>query len=117
MHAEIVLAGPRKNAMSSRMLRFLLERLREAGGAPVLLRGEGDALSSGLDEVSEDALGAAKAKLESLAALPRDAYAAVKGDLRKPLPYDAEAERLLREAMPFWTSEAFRARLAAALKK
>ncbi|MBZ0252992.1 MAG: enoyl-CoA hydratase/isomerase family protein [Candidatus Methylomirabilis sp.] len=233
MHAEIVLAGPRKNAMSSEMLRFLLERLREAGGAPALVRGEGDALSSGLDlrevasfrgeaeafaflklledvfvayyrhpapvvacvnghaiaggcvialcadwrvaqanpaikiglnevargirfpprtlalvadrlplrhreevilgaglyapadalrlgmvdEVSDDALGAARRKMEVLSALPRDAYAAVKTDLRKALPYDAEAERLLREAMPFWTSDAFRPRLAAALRK
>jgi len=43
------MAGPGKNAMGSAMLRFLRERLEEAGGRPVLLTGSGDAFSSGLD--------------------------------------------------------------------
>jgi len=46
---EIVLDGPGKNAMSSRMMEFIRDRLREAGGRPVLLTGSGDALSAGLD--------------------------------------------------------------------
>lgn len=45
----IKLSGPGKNALSSAMMRHILEGLDKAAGAPVLLTGEGDALSAGLD--------------------------------------------------------------------
>ncbi len=41
--------GPGKNALGSTMMTFLLDRLRAAAGAPVLLTGAGDAFSAGLD--------------------------------------------------------------------
>ncbi len=41
--------GPGKNALGSTMMTFLIERLRAAAGAPVLLTGAGDAFSAGLD--------------------------------------------------------------------
>ncbi len=46
---ELVLSGPGKNALSSKLLRMLAEGFERAGSEPVLLRGEGDAFSSGLD--------------------------------------------------------------------
>ena len=46
---EIVMSGPAKNALGSEMMTWLLERLREANGAPVLLTGAGDAFSAGLN--------------------------------------------------------------------
>ena len=46
---EITMAGPAKNALGSEMLQFLLDRLTEADGRPVLLTGTGDAFSAGLD--------------------------------------------------------------------
>jgi enoyl-CoA hydratase len=46
---EIVMDGPGKNALGTRMMDFLLEELAQAGGAPVLLTGRGDAFSAGLD--------------------------------------------------------------------
>ena len=46
---EVVLSGPGKNAMGSELMKSLREQLREAAGAPVLLTGEGDALSAGLN--------------------------------------------------------------------
>ncbi|MDC0740364.1 enoyl-CoA hydratase/isomerase family protein [Polyangium mundeleinium] len=45
----IKLSGPGKNALSSVMMRHVLEGLDKAAGAPVLLTGEGDAFSAGLD--------------------------------------------------------------------
>jgi enoyl-CoA hydratase len=46
---EIRMDGPGKNALGTRMLTFLVDRLAEAGGAPVLITGAGDAFSAGLD--------------------------------------------------------------------
>lgn len=46
---EIVLEGPGKNALGSTMMARVLERVRAADGAPLLLTGSGDALSAGLD--------------------------------------------------------------------
>jgi enoyl-CoA hydratase len=46
---EIVMDGPGKNALGKGMMRFLLDRLRDAGGAPLLLTGAGDAFSAGLN--------------------------------------------------------------------
>jgi enoyl-CoA hydratase len=47
MH-EIVMDGPGKNALTTALMRFLVDRLREAHGAPILLTGAGDAFSAGL---------------------------------------------------------------------
>jgi len=41
--------GPGKNALGSAMMTFLLDGLRAAAGAPVLLTGAGDAFSAGLN--------------------------------------------------------------------
>jgi enoyl-CoA hydratase len=46
---EITMAGPSKNALNESMLTFLIDRLREAAGRPVLLTGSGNAFSAGLD--------------------------------------------------------------------
>jgi enoyl-CoA hydratase/carnithine racemase len=57
---EIRMQGPAKNALGSDMLRFVLDRIGAAKGAPILLTGTGDAFSAGLDlkEVaSQDAAG------------------------------------------------------------
>ncbi len=45
----ITLSGPGKNALSSTMMRHVLQGLDAAGGAPVLITGEGDAFSAGLN--------------------------------------------------------------------
>lgn len=41
--------GPGKNSLGSEMMDFLLARLGEANGKPVLLTGKGDAFSAGLN--------------------------------------------------------------------
>jgi enoyl-CoA hydratase len=46
---EIVMNGPGKNALGTRMMQFLLEELDAARGVPVLLTGAGDSFSAGLD--------------------------------------------------------------------
>jgi len=46
---EITMDGPGKNALGTEMMTFLVERLRDAAGAPVLLTGNGDAFSAGLN--------------------------------------------------------------------
>ncbi len=46
---EITLNGPGKNALSTDLMTRTLSALRSAGSAPVLLVGEGDAFSAGLD--------------------------------------------------------------------
>lgn len=46
---EITMDGPAKNALSSAMMQFLLDRFAEAAGRPILLTGSGDAFSAGLD--------------------------------------------------------------------
>ncbi len=46
---EVLLRGPGKNALSSTLMLALQADLAAADGAPVLLRGEGDAFSAGLD--------------------------------------------------------------------
>jgi enoyl-CoA hydratase/carnithine racemase len=54
---EIVLSSPAKNALSTAVLRGLVEDLRRAGDEPVLLSGAGDVFSAGLDLVEVAALG------------------------------------------------------------
>jgi enoyl-CoA hydratase len=46
---EIVLSGPGKNALGTSLMSRTRDALLAAGGAPVLIRGEGDAFSAGLD--------------------------------------------------------------------
>ena len=46
---EITLDGPGKNALGTTLMEATRERLRAAGGAPVLLSGAGDAFSAGLN--------------------------------------------------------------------
>lgn len=46
---EIVLSGPGKNALGSTMMKELLGKLDEAAGRPVLVTGEGNTFSAGLD--------------------------------------------------------------------
>jgi enoyl-CoA hydratase/carnithine racemase len=80
------------------------------------------ALALGLvDELAADPVAAAEARLATLEALPRVAYAGIKGDLRgrsaQDLCPDALAERFLSEALPAWTSDATRERVRAVLAK
>lgn len=46
---EIVMNGPGKNALGSEMMDFLLGKIAEAAGKPILLTGTGDAFSAGLN--------------------------------------------------------------------
>jgi enoyl-CoA hydratase/carnithine racemase len=46
---EIAMNGPAKNALGTQMMTWLLERLGQANGEPVLLTGAGDAFSAGLN--------------------------------------------------------------------
>lgn len=46
---EIILNGPGKNALGTTMMQFILDQLRAADGAPILLTGAGDAFSAGLN--------------------------------------------------------------------
>jgi enoyl-CoA hydratase/carnithine racemase len=49
MSFEITMAGEAKNALGSGMMRWLLEKIGEAGGRPILITGTGDAFSAGLN--------------------------------------------------------------------
>jgi enoyl-CoA hydratase len=46
---EITMAGAAKNALGTEMMQYLLDRIGEAGGRPILLTGTGDSFSAGLD--------------------------------------------------------------------
>jgi enoyl-CoA hydratase/carnithine racemase len=46
---EIAMSGPAKNALGTEMMTWLLARLHDAAGEPVLLTGAGDAFSAGLN--------------------------------------------------------------------
>jgi enoyl-CoA hydratase len=46
---ELLLDGPGKNSLSTAMMESILRRLDEAGDAPLLVSGKGDALSAGLN--------------------------------------------------------------------
>lgn len=73
---EIVLSGPGKNALGTALMQRLRADLRAAGGAPVLLRGEGDAFSAGLDLMEVASLDAPgmTAFLQELEGLVRDVW-------------------------------------------
>jgi enoyl-CoA hydratase len=110
-------------------LRFppgLLEvvRYRVAHVEPVVLGAElldpQTALRWGLlDELADDPVAAARARLEVLAAHPRAAYTAAKHDLRRRVSItDPElSRRFVEEALPRWTDDAFRERIAAFLSR
>jgi enoyl-CoA hydratase len=57
---EIRMDGAGKNALGTDMMLFLLERLKGAAGKPVLLTGNGDAFSAGLNLKEVAALNADK---------------------------------------------------------
>lgn len=46
---ELRISGPGKNALGSELMDRIAEQLTEAGGQPLLLTGEGDAFSAGLN--------------------------------------------------------------------
>ena len=46
---EITMAGPAKNALGTEMMEWLLERIGEAAGRPILITGTGDSFSAGLN--------------------------------------------------------------------
>jgi enoyl-CoA hydratase len=46
---EIVLSGPGKNALSTELMTRVITEVRAAGSEPLLIRGEGDAFSAGLN--------------------------------------------------------------------
>ena len=46
---EITMDGPGKNSLGTTMMTFLLAKIAEANGRPILLTGAGDAFSAGLD--------------------------------------------------------------------
>jgi enoyl-CoA hydratase/carnithine racemase len=103
------------------ILRLVRQRVSPAHQAEVLL-GAGlhdprAALRLGLlDEVvAEDAPGAARRRLEALAAHPPDAYAAAKAALRAPLVDSAE-DAAFAAILPTWSSPELKARIAAVLK-
>jgi len=45
----IALSAPGKNALSSELMTWIVDRLAEAGGEPLLVTGAGDAFSAGLN--------------------------------------------------------------------
>jgi enoyl-CoA hydratase len=45
----ILLSGPGKNSLSTELMERMLAAVRDAGDSPLLLTGEGDAFSAGLD--------------------------------------------------------------------
>jgi enoyl-CoA hydratase/carnithine racemase len=69
-----------------------------------------------VDAVAADAETAARQRLAELAAHPRDAYAMVKRDLRgasaEALASDEALERYVHEAVPIWTGQALKDRVA-----
>ena len=80
------------------------------------------ALRLGLvDEIADDAIGVARARLTSLATHPKNAYAAAKRALRGAAPSDlvpdAAQSESLRAAAPAWTSPAVKERLAKVLAR
>lgn len=46
---DVVLSGPGKNALSTGVMQAVLDQLTRADGRPVLVHGEGDAFSAGLN--------------------------------------------------------------------
>jgi enoyl-CoA hydratase/carnithine racemase len=109
-----------------RVLHIARNRLPRTAHEAVLL-GAGlfapeQAVAYGLvDEVSADAPKAARARLEQLAAHPRDAYAATKRALRGATPAEMASDDALdawmRECAPIWAGDAVKQRVLAVLKR
>jgi len=78
---DLVVAGPAKNALSIDILTALRDHLAEAGDAPILLRGEGDAFSAGLN--LKEVLAADEARLKHFLELLNDVTI---GLFRHPAP-------------------------------
>jgi enoyl-CoA hydratase/carnithine racemase len=85
---EVRLSGPGKNALGTDVMQRTLDALRAAGGAPLVLVGDGDAFSAGLDlrEVAgldrpamERFLGLLEDLVATLFAYPGPAVACVNG--------------------------------------
>jgi enoyl-CoA hydratase/carnithine racemase len=78
-----------------------------------------NALRLGLiDAVAEDAEAAARAQLDTLAALPQQAYAATKSLIRGTYQVDEVDRAFIREVvLPVWTGPAFKARLQKVLSR
>ena len=76
-----------------------------------------EALRLGLiDAISDDAAGDSRAKLDSLARHPRQAYRAMKHDLRAHIYASEEAEvAFLRHAIPAWTAPEFKQKIQSLL--
>lgn len=103
-------------------LQIVRDRVPPRSRERVLLGAElfdvGGALAHGLiDEISEDALAAARRRVAELAALPRQAYRATKRAIRASLVSPAEQERQLQEVLSAWTSADLRARVLAHLER
>jgi enoyl-CoA hydratase/carnithine racemase len=73
-----------------------------------------------VDELADDPLAIARTRLESLAALPSDAYAVLKRELRGTPESLCTAERqreFVHSVMPAWVSPELKARIASVLRK
>jgi enoyl-CoA hydratase/carnithine racemase len=82
------------------------------------LHAPAEALRLGLvDEVEDDAPQLARARLASLAAHPRLAYARTKAELRGGTIDVSFNERRFLQVLPAWTSPEARKRIAAVLKR
>ena len=97
--------------------QFAAEAILGAG-----LHSPTDALWLGLvDEIADDVVTTARARLEALAAHPRAGYAIAKRMLRGGAPQDlvseADEARLLAEAVPTWVSAEVKAKLAKVLAR
>jgi enoyl-CoA hydratase/carnithine racemase len=66
----LTLTAPGKNALSTELMTWLVDRLRDAGGEPVFLRGSGDSFCAGLN-------------LKEVASLDRDGMARFLGTLER----------------------------------
>lgn len=73
---ELRMEGPGKNCLGVDMMDFILERLHEAAGRPVLVTGEGDAFSAGLNlkEVARLDMAGMEAFLQKLEAVVSALY-------------------------------------------
>ncbi len=109
-----------------RVFRIVRERVPRQSHAHVVLGGDlfdpATALRMGLvDEVSDDPMRVATARLDTLARLPPEGYAAVKRDLRgareQDLASDADLDAFLRDADDSWGSPALPGRIAALLAR
>lgn len=100
------------------LLRYRVPRLETAVLGSELHAPQG-ALALGLiDELADDVLSAARARLAVLAAHPARAYAESKHDLRRMVTSDPEDEqRFLREVLPIWTGDELRARITSFLSR